>query len=168
MPLNAGNVLGTENKGPANKWLHLIGQCLNASSSPNNPRVTPNNTNAHDKPRVSFSDLLAMESEIEPVRWSTSTNTSISSSSCSSEEELAGSSCQGGRYVFVACKQMVGVFLCVWVREELMRHITSVKVSCVGRGIMGYMGNKVSHFKPSFFPVIMSEIDQKFVLLEIP
>ncbi|KAF3334013.1 type I inositol 1,4,5-trisphosphate 5-phosphatase CVP2-like protein [Carex littledalei] len=148
VPLNAGNVLGTEDKGPANKWLHLIRQCLNASSSPNNPRVTPNNTNAHDKPRVSFSDLLAVESEIEPVRWSTSTNNSISSSSCSSEEELAGSgsgsTCQGGRYVFVASKQMVGVFLCVWVREELMRHITSVKVSCVGRGIMGYMGNKGS------------------------
>jgi hypothetical protein len=91
-----------------------------------------------------------MESEIEPVRWSTSTNSSISSSSTSSEEELAGSTCQGGRFVLLASKQMVGVFLCVWIREELTRHITSVKVSCVGRGIMGYMGNKVSYFHPSF------------------
>ncbi|KAJ1690308.1 hypothetical protein LUZ63_014463 [Rhynchospora breviuscula] len=144
VPLNAGNVLGAEKKGPANKWLHLIRQTLNASSSSNTPHITPNNTNANDKPRISFSELLAMESEIEPVRWSTSTNSSITSSSSSGEEELGGSACQGGKYVLVASKQMVGVFLCVWLREELMRHITSVKVSCVGRGIMGYMGNKGS------------------------
>jgi hypothetical protein len=158
VPLNAGNVLGTENKGPANKWLHLIHQALNTSAFPNNPRVIPNSTNGHDKPRVSFSDLLAMENEIEPVRWSTSTNSSISSSSTSSEEELTGSTCQGERYVLVACKQMVGVFLCLWIREELMQHITSVKVSCVGRGIMGYMGNKVSYFHPCFQSFIFSEI----------
>ena len=38
---------------------------------------------------------------------------------------------------------MVGIFLCVWVRADLQRHISNLRVSCVGRGIMGYLGNKV-------------------------
>lgn len=47
-------------------------------------------------------------------------------------------------YSLAASKQMVGIFLCVWVRDDLRKRITNLKVSCVGRGIMGYLGNKVS------------------------
>lgn len=47
------------------------------------------------------------------------------------------------RYSLVASKQMVGVYLTVWVRSELTEHVRNVKVSCVGRGLMGYLGNKV-------------------------
>ncbi|KAK1321022.1 Type I inositol 1,4,5-trisphosphate 5-phosphatase CVP2 [Acorus calamus] len=47
-------------------------------------------------------------------------------------------------YALAASKQMVGIFLCVWVRSEIMCHVTDLRVSCVGRGIMGYMGNKGS------------------------
>ena len=47
------------------------------------------------------------------------------------------------RYCLAASKQMVGIFLCVWVRADLQRHISNLRVSCVGRGIMGYLGNKV-------------------------
>lgn len=50
-------------------------------------------------------------------------------------------------YTLVASKQMVGIFLMVWVRSELDEHIQNVKVSCVGRGFMGYLGNKVSHYR---------------------
>ncbi|URE05186.1 inositol-1,4,5-trisphosphate 5-phosphatase' [Musa troglodytarum] len=39
---------------------------------------------------------------------------------------------------------MVGIFLCVWVRSSIMHRITALEVSCVGRGIMGCMGNKGS------------------------
>ncbi|KAF5750967.1 type I inositol 1 4 5-trisphosphate 5-phosphatase CVP2 isoform X2 [Tripterygium wilfordii] len=39
---------------------------------------------------------------------------------------------------------MVGLFLCVWVRAHLYKHISNMKVSFVGRGIMGYLGNKGS------------------------
>ncbi|RCV36296.1 hypothetical protein SEVIR_7G318400v4 [Setaria viridis] len=46
------------------------------------------------------------------------------------------------RYCLVACKQMVGLFATVWVRRELVRHVGHVRFSCVGRGIMGYLGNK--------------------------
>lgn len=46
-------------------------------------------------------------------------------------------------YCLVKSKQMVGLFLSVWVRSELVPHVGHVRVSTVGRGIMGCLGNKV-------------------------
>ncbi|KAK6938233.1 hypothetical protein RJ641_031741, partial [Dillenia turbinata] len=48
------------------------------------------------------------------------------------------------QYVRIVSKQMVGIFLTVWVRRSLRRHIQNVKVSTVGVGVMGYIGNKGS------------------------
>ncbi|RRT54852.1 hypothetical protein BHE74_00036715 [Ensete ventricosum] len=48
------------------------------------------------------------------------------------------------RYCLVASKQMVGIFLTVWVRNEIRGGVKNLKVSCVGRGLMGYLGNKGS------------------------
>ncbi|CAN6478112.1 unnamed protein product [Victoria cruziana] len=45
-------------------------------------------------------------------------------------------------YYLIASKQMVGIFLSVWVRSELVPHIGHLRISCVGRGIMGCLGNK--------------------------
>ncbi|KZV21762.1 hypothetical protein F511_02920 [Dorcoceras hygrometricum] len=39
-------------------------------------------------------------------------------------------------------KQMVGVFITVWVRKELHGYIRHPSFSCVGCGIFGYLGNK--------------------------
>ncbi|XP_073022768.1 type I inositol polyphosphate 5-phosphatase 1 isoform X1 [Primulina eburnea] len=47
-------------------------------------------------------------------------------------------------YVRVLSKQMVGVFITIWVRQSLRRHIQNVSVSTVGVGVMGYIGNKGS------------------------
>lgn len=48
------------------------------------------------------------------------------------------------RYVRIISKQMVGIYISVWVRRRLRRHINNLKVSPVGIGLMGYMGNKGS------------------------
>ncbi|CAA0841998.1 DNAse I-like superfamily protein [Striga hermonthica] len=48
------------------------------------------------------------------------------------------------QYVRIVSKQMVGVFITVWVRRSLRRHIQNVNVSTVGVGVMGYIGNKGS------------------------
>ncbi|KAH9621556.1 hypothetical protein KSS87_007333 [Heliosperma pusillum] len=48
------------------------------------------------------------------------------------------------RYCLIVSKQMVGIYLTVWVRKDLREHVRNVKVSCVGRGLMGYLGNKGS------------------------
>ncbi|KAK9271830.1 hypothetical protein L1049_002195 [Liquidambar formosana] len=45
-------------------------------------------------------------------------------------------------YRLIASKQMVGIFLSVWVRSELVQHVGHLRVSSVGRGIMGCLGNK--------------------------
>lgn len=47
-------------------------------------------------------------------------------------------------YRLVASKQMVGIFLSIWARKELVQHIGHLRISSVGRGIMGCFGNKVS------------------------
>ncbi|OVA14625.1 Inositol polyphosphate-related phosphatase [Macleaya cordata] len=45
-------------------------------------------------------------------------------------------------YQLVTSKQMVGLFLSVWARKDLVQHIAHLRVSSVGRGIMGCLGNK--------------------------
>ncbi|KAL9245062.1 hypothetical protein vseg_018758 [Gypsophila vaccaria] len=45
-------------------------------------------------------------------------------------------------YVRIVSKQMVGIFLTVWVRKSLRKHIQNLKVSTVGVGALGYIGNK--------------------------
>ncbi|KAG2665506.1 hypothetical protein I3760_15G011100 [Carya illinoinensis] len=47
-------------------------------------------------------------------------------------------------FVRIVSKQMVGIFLTIWVRRSLRRHIRNLKVSTVGVGVMGYIGNKGS------------------------
>jgi len=46
-------------------------------------------------------------------------------------------------FVRIASKQMVGIFHSIWVRRSLRKYIQNLKVSTVGVGIMGYIGNKV-------------------------
>ncbi|KAJ3695035.1 hypothetical protein LUZ60_000412 [Juncus effusus] len=45
-------------------------------------------------------------------------------------------------YVRIISKQMVGVFLSIWVRKSLRKHVQNLRVSSVGVGVMGYIGNK--------------------------
>lgn len=47
-------------------------------------------------------------------------------------------------YVKIVSKQMVGIFITIWVRRRLRKHIQNVHVSAVGVGVMGYIGNKGS------------------------
>uniref|UniRef100_A0A0E0KXQ6 Inositol polyphosphate-related phosphatase domain-containing protein n=1 Tax=Oryza punctata TaxID=4537 RepID=A0A0E0KXQ6_ORYPU len=157
VPLNAGNVLGAEDKGPAYKWLDLIRRALNPSSSErshsfsgNYPYATEASPKLPKNERVSFSDLLAMEDRLSIVsELDDDSEPSTSNPESSSEEETTDVATRyprsaGQGYRLAASKQMVGIFLCVWVRADLMPCITSLRVSCVGRGIMGYMGNKGS------------------------
>lgn len=46
-------------------------------------------------------------------------------------------------YVKIVSKQMVGIFISIWVRRSLRKHIQNLKMSTVGVGVMGYIGNKV-------------------------
>ncbi|PPE02665.1 hypothetical protein GOBAR_DD00364 [Gossypium barbadense] len=46
------------------------------------------------------------------------------------------------KYIRIVSKQMVGIYISIWVRKRLRRHVNNLKVSPVGVGLMGYMGNK--------------------------
>uniref|UniRef100_A0A0E0L514 Inositol polyphosphate-related phosphatase domain-containing protein n=1 Tax=Oryza punctata TaxID=4537 RepID=A0A0E0L514_ORYPU len=52
-------------------------------------------------------------------------------------------------FLRIVSKQMVGIYLSIWVRRDLRKHIQNLRVSTVGVGAMGYMGNKASiNFNP--------------------
>ncbi|KAG7027968.1 Type I inositol polyphosphate 5-phosphatase 8, partial [Cucurbita argyrosperma subsp. argyrosperma] len=126
VPLNAGNVLGAEDSGPAAQWVALIQEALNTNHA--DSLASYDQRQAVQTPRQSFSDLLALEDN----------NGSDKTGVCTS-----GNSMQQ-RYCLVASKQMVGIFLCVWIRADLYKHVSNLKVSSVGRGVMGFLGNKGS------------------------
>lgn len=46
-------------------------------------------------------------------------------------------------FIRITSKQMMGIFLSIWVRQSLRGHISNVELSTVGVGIMGFVGNKV-------------------------
>lgn len=46
----------------------------------------------------------------------------------------------------IISKQMVGIFISVWIRSNLRPYIRHPNVSCVGCGVMGYLGNKSFSF----------------------
>ncbi|KAL5753504.1 hypothetical protein ACOSP7_021724 [Xanthoceras sorbifolium] len=45
-------------------------------------------------------------------------------------------------YRLISSKKMVGIFLTIWARKDLVPYIAHLRVSSVGRGIMGCLGNK--------------------------
>ncbi|KAL6643057.1 hypothetical protein ACP70R_021238 [Stipagrostis hirtigluma subsp. patula] len=219
VPLNAGNVLGAEDNGPARKWVSLVRRTLNSlpgsggggggSGSLRTPSPAPypvaevdddfegsrqNNPSffhrrsfqaglsrsmredggvlagAGGQPRLerrySVNDRVmygSRPSDYEAnCRWGrgllddedggaggASPSTVFSPMSfgygnAPPMEECNGSSRGHARYCLVASKQMVGLFLMIWARREMKSDIRNLKVSCVGRGLMGYLGNKGS------------------------
>ncbi|KAL6639802.1 hypothetical protein ACP70R_022624 [Stipagrostis hirtigluma subsp. patula] len=47
-------------------------------------------------------------------------------------------------YVRIASKQMVGIYVSVWVSRKLRCHVNNLEIASVGVGLLGYMGNKGS------------------------
>ncbi|CAM0144593.1 unnamed protein product [Urochloa decumbens] len=58
--------------------------------------------------------------------------------------EKRKSSRHRANYVRIVSKQMVGIYVSVWVSRKLRRHVNNLEVSPVGVGLLGYMGNKGS------------------------
>ncbi|KAL8170289.1 hypothetical protein V2J09_022093 [Rumex salicifolius] len=200
VPLNASNVLGTEDNGPAKKWLALIRRTL--SSLPGGTRgggyytpspipdpivesdadfegsTTSQNASSyfHRRSFQSLSRSMRMDNDTSMMsqprldrRFSVCdrvmfNNRSAENDSSDDDGDDDNDECgpmespnatnynspicyrQRGQssYCLVASKQMVGVFLTVWVKSDLRDCVRNLKVSCVGRGLMGYLGNKGS------------------------
>ncbi|KAL9451104.1 hypothetical protein AB3S75_012787 [Citrus x aurantiifolia] len=83
-----------------------------------------------------------------------SNNVTVSEDDFSSEEDEDGpsnlemtgistpSSTTQMKFSLVASKQMVGIFVTVWMRKELVQHVGHLRITSISRGIMGYLGNK--------------------------
>ncbi|GJX43886.1 type I inositol polyphosphate 5-phosphatase 4-like protein [Tanacetum coccineum] len=192
VPLNAGNVLGTEDNGPAKKWLALIQKTLNtlpitsngfhAPSTIPNPLVELNSDfdgsvnqkvssfqSQSQSMRMSKSELAMQHPKLEPRYsvcdqamfgnrpsdydqsvWSSDEDSGPHDSfnstkdtqipycgSFSLEERDKHLESTNSKYCLVASKQMVGIYLTVWVKSDLRDDVHNMKVSCVGRGLMG-------------------------------
>ncbi|KAM3260990.1 hypothetical protein ACQJBY_051941 [Aegilops geniculata] len=210
VPLNAGNVLGTEDNVPAKKWVSLIRRTLNKNPEPSShggyrtPSPVPDPVveldadfegslrrqdsssffhrrsfqNLSRSLRVSGNDMFSQPrldrrfSVCDPVNIGGRPSDFDGNFQCigSPGDEYMDEDTSNGayfspfpygygtsapmeeddeqpntsRYCLVASKQMVGIFLTVWVRSEIRNDIRNLKVSCVGRGLMGYLGNKGS------------------------
>nr|GME20183.1 type I inositol polyphosphate 5-phosphatase 5-like [Ipomoea batatas]GME21098.1 type I inositol polyphosphate 5-phosphatase 5-like [Ipomoea batatas] len=172
VPLNAGNVLVIEDNEPAARWLGFISQALNKayheSMDSNNLTACSKDsrsTNFFHKPslkvlsrnlRANNALLKACNCHLDsprrlrkladshpptclPVRAAT-TITAAADDGFSPAVEIPGS--VDLDYNLIASKQMVGLFLSIWARRELVPHIAHLRISCVGTGIMGCLGNK--------------------------
>ena len=149
VPLNAGNVLGLEDSGPASKWLTLIREALNSNNFDHSQNlqyyhynVEPGHHQGSPKPGLSFSDYKSLEDEFDHEEYSNlfnlnsrSSQESFSTSLFTNGRRQCSPNPQRRRYCLAASKQMVGIFLCVRVRADLYHHISNLRFSCVGRGI---------------------------------
>ncbi|KAI4349484.1 hypothetical protein L6164_010067 [Bauhinia variegata] len=204
VPLNAGNVLGTEDNGPARKWLALIRKTLNSlpgtSGGCHTPSPIPDpiveldadfegstrqkaTSFFHRRSFQSLSRSMRMDNDMSMPQVRLDRRLSVCDRMifghrtsdydpnyrwCSSDDENGpgdspyasqyspmsyGASfsmedrdrqTEHTRYCLVASKQMVGIFLTVWVKSDIRDDVHNMKVSCVGRGLMGYLGNKGS------------------------
>ncbi|MBA0707196.1 hypothetical protein Golax_019267, partial [Gossypium laxum] len=184
VPLNAGNILVSEDNEPAAKWLALINQALNKphhssinstpdsgndlkNSNTNVSKESQSPTNAHifDKPvlKVLNKNFRAGSSLLKTCNCPAD-STSGENRRKKTVQDLANELDLGSRYNIgelvslsdmfplcsieemnyrlIASKQMVGLFLSVWARKELVPYIAHVRVCSVGRGIMKRLGNK--------------------------
>ncbi|CAH9133616.1 unnamed protein product [Cuscuta epithymum] len=161
VPLNAGNVLVIEDNEPAARWLGFISKALNKSSHSSSAAATAEGivrSNFFHRPslkvlsrnlRANHSLLKACNCHLDSPRRLRKLEAAAEcpphapASSMNDDVDFAYAHVSGDLdYNLIASKQMVGIFLSIWARKELVPHIAHLRVSCVGTGIMGYLGNK--------------------------
>ncbi|XP_068649252.1 type I inositol polyphosphate 5-phosphatase 8-like [Aristolochia californica] len=131
VPLKTSNVIGTEDPTPAARWNALIDRTLN---------------NKYGCPwlETSASSTAVVGAGSNGGLVPEKTRTPLPTKTPLTDREFPRK--PSGCYVILTSKKMVGVFVSIWVKKELLKryHISSVKVCEVGCGIMGYLGNKGS------------------------
>ena len=173
VPLNAGNVLVAEDNEPAAKWLALINQSLNrsysvASRGSKSPLCSSLRFQKPSLKKVCKSFRTESGRRLKTCNCSPMSERKYSKDCyvcpppanmtedfCSSEEDedvlsnyvspeiSPPASANQMKYSLITGKQMVGIFVTVWVRKELVQHVSHLRISNVGRGILGCLGNKV-------------------------
>ncbi|XP_077237913.1 type I inositol polyphosphate 5-phosphatase 8-like isoform X2 [Tasmannia lanceolata] len=132
VPLKTGNVIGAEDPIPAAKWNSLIEKTLNNKFGSHwmTPLSHRNVTDTHPNEEI-----------LDTERRSTDDRPKTPMRGGMNRQEFSGCS-----YALMESKKMVGVFISIWVKRDLLRryYFSNVKVCSVGCGIMGFLGNKGS------------------------
>uniref|UniRef100_A0A7N0U465 Inositol polyphosphate-related phosphatase domain-containing protein n=1 Tax=Kalanchoe fedtschenkoi TaxID=63787 RepID=A0A7N0U465_KALFE len=55
---------------------------------------------------------------------------------------VQGAASSNVKYGLIVSKQMVGIFVTIWAKKELVQYIGHMRTSCISRGILGCLGNK--------------------------
>ncbi|KAK7313988.1 hypothetical protein VNO77_39195 [Canavalia gladiata] len=168
VPLNAGNVLVLEDNEPAAKWLALINQSLNGPSDlaskglkptasfggslffqkPSLKKIKKTFKKVNGKRLKSCNCVLEMERKAAKDFCFRCQESNFNSDDSSTEEEddsfpiPVALATNQMKYSLVASKQMVGIFVSVWMRKELVQYVGHLRICCTSRGIMGCLGNK--------------------------
>ncbi|KAK9682474.1 hypothetical protein RND81_10G076300 [Saponaria officinalis] len=134
VPLNTKSVIGMEDYTDARKWNLLVGKTLNNKEGCVwlTPTLTPltNDEYQYAKPEKRGGQA-GLRRSITPLRERSKTQ----------HVEQEGSA---SAYKLMASKKMVGVFLTVWIKRDLLKkyRFSNVKATPVACGLMGYLGNK--------------------------
>ncbi|GMH15136.1 hypothetical protein Nepgr_016977 [Nepenthes gracilis] len=83
------------------------------------------------------SNVLGLERRRVCMKWNSLVGEALNKEEREEEEVPWGYDC-------IIIRQMVGLFVTVWVRSHIRHHIRHLGVSCVGCGFLGYLGNKGS------------------------
>ncbi|KAK3227800.1 hypothetical protein Dsin_007662 [Dipteronia sinensis] len=139
VPLKTRNVIGAEDPTEATNWNLLIGKTLNNKYGC--PWLTPILNQNISSDNYQYASI---NTDSEKRKSSVSSHTGIPLTDWARAEQEK--SFGGSKYKLMASKKMVGVFISVWMKKELLRKycVSNVKVSSVACGIMGYLGNKGS------------------------
>ena len=145
-------MLGSEDSWAADKWDALIAKTLNKApkSPPSHLERTQFESSYLRRTQFDFQfqadNLGLVESGWSSYKDDTALPNLVLLPTDINSEVLAenGRFCSGRqRYKRIVCKQMVGLYVSIWVSCHLAPFVGDIKVSCVGCGIMGYLRNKV-------------------------
>ncbi|KAM6568069.1 hypothetical protein CsatB_016054 [Cannabis sativa] len=114
VPLNARNVIVTENNKICSKWNSSIRAALNKNTTSKQEEDEDNNNNNKFQ-------------KVYPIKNDNNNNNN-----------------RGELFGCLISKQMVGIFISIWVRSDLLQCINNLSVARVGCGLLGYLGNKGS------------------------
>ncbi|GJS89441.1 type IV inositol polyphosphate 5-phosphatase 9 [Tanacetum coccineum] len=93
------------------------------------------------------SNVLGLEKKKISRKWNSLINKTLNKKSrathLSSKSNAERSNLQHD-FRCIVSKRMVGLLISVWVRSNLHQLVRNLDVSCIGCGIMGCLGNKVS------------------------
>ncbi|XP_038688266.1 type IV inositol polyphosphate 5-phosphatase 9-like isoform X2 [Tripterygium wilfordii] len=112
VPLNAGNILASENRKISMRWNNIISQALNKAIL-----TQAQDNKEEDEYQISYQMKNQSSAEYRKSK---------------------------DNFQCIISKQMVGIFVSAWVRSDIYQHIQHPRVSCIGCGIMGCLGNKGS------------------------